>query len=172
MANRRITVVEISEVLRLMGVGQSDRAIAKLLGHNRATIGRYRRWATAQGLLEGAPPKEGELQRRLAETLPATAPPQQVSSLMPYLDEIRDYRGRGLEMAAIRARLEEVHRHPVSYNAVRRLVRKLEPRGVEAFVRVEVPPGSEAQLDFGYAGRPVSSTYSPTKSSSRNNSPR
>jgi transposase len=152
MANRRITVVEISEVLRLMRAGQSDRAVAKLLGHNRATIGRYRQWAMAQGLLEGALAEEGELQRRLAETLPAALPPQQVSSLMAYLEEIRDYRGRGLEMAAIRARLEEAHRHPVSYNAVRRLVRKLEPREAEAFVRVEVPPGSEAQVDFGYAG--------------------
>jgi transposase len=59
-----------------------------------------------------------------------------------------------VEVAAIRARLEEAHRQPISYSAVWRLVRRLE--GVtppETFVRVEVPPGSEAQVDFGYAGR-------------------
>ena len=55
-------------------------------------------------------------------------------------------------MAAIRARLEERHQHPVSYSAVWRLVRRLEPKRPETFVRVEVPPGSEAQVDFGYAG--------------------
>jgi hypothetical protein len=41
----------------------------------------------------------------------------------------------------------------VSYSAVWRLVRQLEPPApAAAFVRVEVPAGSEAQVDFGYAG--------------------
>src|SRR5262249_16635057 len=53
----------------------------------------------------------------------------------------------------IRTRLEEVHGHPVSYSAVRRLVHRLEPaRPPNAVVRVEAKPGSEAQVDFGYAG--------------------
>jgi hypothetical protein len=70
----------------------------------------------------------------------------------PYAEEIAAYRAQGLELAAIRARLEETHGHPVSCHALWRLVRHLEPRRVEAVVRVEVKPGSEAQVDFGSAG--------------------
>lgn len=79
-------------------------------------------------------------------------PPQQVSTVAPYAAAIAAYRARGMEVAAIRARLEEVHGHPVSYHAVWRLVRHLEPPAPEVVVRVEAKPGSEAQVDFGYAG--------------------
>jgi hypothetical protein len=48
--------------------------------------------------------------------------------------------------------LEERHGHPVSYSAVWRLVQHLEPPTPDPVVRIEVPPGSEGQVDFGYAG--------------------
>jgi len=53
---------------------------------------------------------------------------------------------------ATRHRLEEKHEAAISYEALRRLVRRLEDRTTETFVRVEVQPGSQAQVDFGYAG--------------------
>ena len=56
---------------------------------------------------------------------------------------------------AIRARLQEVHRRPISYAATWRLVRRLSPPAPQTFVRIEVVPGSEAQVDFGYAGRTI-----------------
>jgi transposase len=144
--------MDIVEVVRVLRAGASDRALTHLLGHNRRTIAKYRAWAEQQGLLEGPLPSAGEMQRLLAQTLPRTCPPQQTSTLAPYREEIAALRAQGVEMAAIRARLEERHGHQVSYSAVRRLVQRLEPRPVEAVVRVEVPPGSEAQVDFGYAG--------------------
>ncbi|GAC1348522.1 MAG: IS21 family transposase [Myxococcales bacterium] len=88
----------------------------------------------------------------LEATLPGATPPQQLSTVAPYAAAIAGYRARGMELAAIRARLEEVHGHPVSYHAIWRLVRHLEPKQPEAVVRVEAKPGSEAQVDFGYAG--------------------
>jgi transposase len=152
MANRRISVIDLSELLRLLRAGESDRSIAGLMRRHRETVRRYREWAAGQGLLAGPLPREGELQRLVAATLPSAPPPQQVSSVAAYAEEIREYRARGMEVAAIRARLEEVHRHPVSYPAVWRLVRRLEPASAGAVVRVEVAPGAEAQVDFGYAG--------------------
>jgi len=92
------------------------------------------------------------MQSLLTRTMPATAPPHQTSTLAPYREEVAAYRARGREMAAIRGRLEEQHGHPVSYAAVRRLVGSLEPPRIDAVVRVEVTPGSEARVDFGYAG--------------------
>jgi transposase len=120
---------------------------------HRETVRRYREWAAAQGLLEGPVPAEGELARRVAATLPAAPPPQQTSSLAGNAQEVAEMRGRGMEVSAIRTRLEERLGRAVSYSAVWRLVRGLEPPApAEAFVRVEVPAGSEGQVDFGYAG--------------------
>jgi transposase len=147
-----MATMDIVELVRLLRTGESDRRITHLLGHNRRTIAKYREWAVTHGLLEGPLPPEGELHGLLARTMPGTPPPQQVSTLAPYQEEIAALRAQGVEMAAIRARLEERHGAPISYSAVRRLVQRLEPRPVDAVVRVEVPPGSEAQVDFGYAG--------------------
>jgi len=152
MADGRVATVEILELLRLVRAGESNSSIAQLLGCNRRTVIKYRAWAREQGLLSGPLPAAGALERLLATTLPPSLPPQQRSSVAPYREEIRRLREQGVEYAAIRARLEERHGHPVSYNAVRRLAAHLSPPGRQAYVRVEVAPGSEAQVDFGYAG--------------------
>jgi transposase len=144
--------MDVHELVRLVRDGTSDREIAALVGLNRRTVSRYRRWATQQHLLEGPLPALGELHAQVQATLPVHVPPQQTSSVAAYQEQILTYRQQGLELAAIRARLEEQHGVPISYDAIWRLVRRLEPRQPEAFVRVEVPPGSEAQVDFGYAG--------------------
>jgi transposase len=56
-----------------------------------------------------------------------------------------------VEIAAIRERLKE-QGYEGSYSSVYRFVRALEPLEPEVVVRVETPPGEEAQVDFGYAG--------------------
>jgi transposase len=145
--------MDILELLRQLRAGESDRTIAKRLGWNRRTVVRYRRWATEAEYLAGPLPSLVEVERRLAADLPATPAPQQTSTVAKYAEEIAAYRERGLEAAAIRGRLEERHREPVSYQAVWRFVRRQEAAAEpETFVRVEVEPGSEAQVDFGYAG--------------------
>jgi transposase len=145
--------MDVQELVRLVRDGASDREIAALVGLNRRTVSRYRRWATEQRLLDGPLPNVGELHERLQATLPVQLPPQQTSSVAAYQEQILAYRRQGLELAAIRARLEEQHGLPISYDAIWRLVRRSEQgRPPDAFVRVEVPPGSEAQVDFGYAG--------------------
>lgn len=145
--------MDVQELVRLVRDGASDREIAGLVGLNRRTISRYRRWATQQHLLGGPLPTVGELHDQLQATLPVHLPPQQTSSVAVYQDQILTYRRQGLELAAIRARLEEQHGVAISYDAVWRLVRRCEQsQPPETFVRVEVPPGSEAQVDFGYAG--------------------
>src|SRR5215210_4362088 len=145
--------MDVQELVRLVRDGASDREIVALVGLNRRTVGRYRRWATEQHLLDGPLPNVGELHERLQATLPVRLPPQQTSSVSRYQEQILAYRRQRLELAAIRARLEEQHGVPISYDAIWRLVRRLQQGQLpETFVRVEVPPGSEAQVDFGYAG--------------------
>jgi transposase len=145
--------MDVQELVRLVRDGTSDREIAALVGLNRRTVSRYRRWAAQQRLLDGPLPNVGELHERLQATLPVQLPPQQTSSVAASAEQILAYRRQGLELAAIRARLEEQQGVPISYDAIWRLVHRHERCQVpEAFVRVEVPPGSEAQVDFGYAG--------------------
>ena len=146
--------MDIHEIVRLLRDGASDREIRGLLGLNRRTVARYRRWATEQELLAGSLPDVSDLEARLQASLPVVLPPQQTSTVAVYQEEILALRQQGVEVAAIRARLEEAHGQPLSYSALWRLVRRLEgDQAPAAFVRVEVPPGQEAQVDFGYAGR-------------------
>jgi len=144
--------MNVRQVLVLIHSGASDREIVRLAGCNRRTVARYRAWARTQGLLEGELPEAAVLEARLRETLPERPPPQQCSSVATYTQEVQAYLDIGLEIAAIQRRLEEKHGVVLSYDALWRLARRLEVRTPEAFVRVEVAPGSEAQVDFGYAG--------------------
>jgi len=154
MPGKRKETMDIREVLRQMRQGLSDRAVAKATGVNRKTVARYRSWATEQGLLTGPLPPLGKLHRLLEETMPSAPPPQNVSSVEPYRKLVVKLRQRGVEMAAIYQRLRE-RGYSGSYSSVRRFVRRLEPLTPEVTVRVETPPGEEAQVDFGYAGKMV-----------------
>src|SRR5690349_5364708 len=100
MANRRMPSMEIGEMVRLLRAGESDRAIMKALRHNRRTVAKYRAWAEGQGLLQGEPPGLAELHELLAATMPAKAPPQQVSTVEGYRGQIAEFRSRGMEVAA------------------------------------------------------------------------
>ncbi len=151
--------MDVQEVVRLLRSGASDREIVSLVRLNRRTVARYRRWAQEHGVLEGPVLSARALEEKLAATLPAARPPQQCSTVEVYRPTIAALRAQGLEIAAIRTRLEELHGVPISYSAVWRLARSVAPpRAPEAFVRVEVAPGSEGQVDFGYAGRTVDPT--------------
>src|SRR5579863_9169326 len=89
MANRRVSTVDMLEILRLVRAGESNSTIAQVLGCNRRTVIKYRQWITEQSLLDGPLPSAGALQRLLTTTLPPALPPQQCSSLAPYREEIR-----------------------------------------------------------------------------------
>jgi transposase len=146
--------MDIREILRCLRKGQSDRAVAKALGVDRKTIGRYHTWAAEQELLSGSLPTLGELQRLVQETLNSSPPPQNVSSVEPYRELVKKLRQEGVEIAAIHGRLQE-RGYDGCYASVYRFVRRLEPRTPEVTVRVETRPGEEAQVDFGYAGRMI-----------------
>jgi len=130
----------------------SDRAIARDLGLDRRTVGRYRQWASEQQLLTDPLPALEDLQQRQADTLPDPRPPQTVSAVEPYRELVVQWREQGVEMAAIHQRLRE-QGFAGSYSAVQRFVHRLEPTLPDAVVRVERAPGEEAQVDFGHVGK-------------------
>lgn len=145
--------MDIREMLRLMQRNYSNRKIAEVLQVNRKTVDKYAAWAHKNGLLTQELPSPEVLERLVKETFSEPLPPQNTSSLEPFRETILRLREQEVEIAAIRQRLIEQQGYTGSYAAVWRFVQKLEPKRPEPTVRVEVSPGEEAQVDFGFAGQ-------------------
>lgn len=152
MSGRRKAVLDIREILRRTRAGESERAIARALSIGRPTVKKYRSWGLKMGLLEGELPSTPELHALLQSTMPETTPPQTVSAVEPHREKVLRWRDQGVESQAIYQRLRDDHAFNGSYAAVWRFVRHLEPATPEVTVRIEVKPGVEGQVDFGYAG--------------------
>ena len=80
--------MDVYEILRLVKHGKSNRTIASALDIDRKTVGKYRSWAEALGLLTGDMPAREELRRRLEESWPRQQPPQNTSTVAPYHDVV------------------------------------------------------------------------------------
>jgi transposase len=152
MSGRRAEVLDIREMLRQVRLGASDRGIAKAMQVSRKTVKKYREWAQAQGLLAGVLPPTDELLALLQSTIPEVPPPQMTSSVEAHRELVIHWREQGLEVQAIWQKLVKDHAFQGAYDAVWRFVQDLEPDRPEGTVRVEVQPGEEAQVDFGYVG--------------------
>lgn len=154
MAARRMSMNDVREVIRRLRLGQSERAIARDLGCGRNTVACYRGLAAAHDLLEGPLPTEAELSRLLADRRREELPAQEQSLVEPHREQVRRLVEAGVEAKAIWQLLCEERGFRGSYSSVRRFVRKLRAASApaSAVVRVEVAPGEEAQVDFGYGG--------------------
>lgn len=153
MPQRKKDTLQIRQLLHHLRANHSERAIREDTGIARDTIRRYKRWAKQHDLLQmSALPDDAQLQILLDQTLPPLLPPQNVSSVEPYADLVATLRKQKVEMAALFARLQE-RGYVGSYASVYRFVKKREAKTPEVTLRVETPPGYEAQVDFGEVGR-------------------
>ena len=153
MAGRRSPVTDIRELIRRMRLGEPDRRIARDLGVSRNTVARYRQWATEQGLLEVVAPLPdlGTLAASL-QPAPTNRPAHEQSLVEPFRDRVKALQENGVEGQAIWQLLVDEHDFVGSYSSVKRFLRRLAPPEVRAMLRLEVDPGDEAQVDFGYGG--------------------
>jgi len=145
--------LDVRELVRRLRAGQTDRAIARDLTIARKTVAKYRQLAQAEGLLSGPLVDLAALDRLLEKSLPAPTLPRQEYKAAPFEAVIKGLREQGVESRAIFERLRDERGFTGSYSALHRYVRFLEGDQREAFVRIEVEPGEEAQVDFGFAGR-------------------
>jgi transposase len=144
--------LDVRELVRRLRAGETDRAIARDLGIARKTVAKYRQLAKDEELLGGALLEAGALDRLLQKSLPPPTLPRQEFKAAPFEALIRGWREQGVESRAIFERLRDEKQFTGSYSAVHRYIHFLEGDPREAFVRIEVEPGEEAQVDFGYAG--------------------
>lgn len=149
MSGRRIPVLDVHELISRLRLKQTLRAITRDLEIDRKTVREYRDLARKQGWLTGAVPAIAAIAAQIRER--AARRPAQASTVEPYRDLVLAWRAKRLEGVAIHRLLQE-RGFKGTYSAVRRFLRKLGDASPDACVRIEVPPGQEAQVDFGYAG--------------------
>jgi len=148
----RLNLNSICDIVYRLRRGQSERAIAKDLGHSRHTIRRYHQLAEEKGYLDplrGVPAPEGILR----ELGPPPLVPVIVSTVEPYKPVVEKLLKAGVEIATIHNRLVREHGYGGSYSSVKRFVRRLRPKEPNVCIRVETAPGREAQVDFGGVGK-------------------
>src|SRR5438046_162042 len=118
-------------IVALSANGWSRRRIARELRIDRETVGRYLRLA----------------QPKPAISTPGSTPGRQ-SLCEPYAPIIETAATAGLSAQRIYQDLVSEHSFSGSYQAVKRFVRHLRQAQPVPFVRMEVEPGAEAQIDF------------------------
>lgn len=161
MARRQVFMNEIVEMIYQWHQGAGFKGIRRSLGFDRNTIRKYVRLAQAAGVRRGSPfPLEGDLINRLKEA--------QTSVLLretPGQDQIRTHHewiaglfreGEGKEDLTAKQvwRLfRERTGLPIGYSTMKRyLGAQFQLGAPPVTVRLEVEPGSQAQVDFGRAG--------------------
>lgn len=152
MPQRKKDTLHIRQLLLHLRAKHSERQIRNDTGLARDTIRRYKKWAQQHNLLTVETlPDTHQLQNLLDATLPPLLPPQNTSSVQPYAELVATLLAQKIEMAALHARLKE-RGYQGSYSSVYRYVQRLQPKETPLTLRVETPPGYEAQVDFGEVG--------------------
>jgi transposase len=149
-------------ITTLAAQGWSRRRIARELDVNRETVGKYLRMADSKPAIStsgSAPVAEAKpailtpgseadpTAKPAISTLGSTAGRQ--SLCQPWRPQIEAAVAVGLSAQRIYQDLVGEHGFTGSYQAVKRFVRHLRETQPVPFVRMEVAPGAEAQVDFG-----------------------
>jgi transposase len=148
--------------VRLREKGWSRRAIARELGINRETVGRYLRL----GAKPATEVPAGSEAQNATQSLSATADSSQLSASKPaklptgsvassrsqsapWEEKIFAKLETGLSAQRIYQDLVEEDQFAASYDSVKRFIRSLEQSQPLPFRRMECAPGTEVQVEFG-----------------------
>jgi transposase len=130
--------------------GWSQRRIARELGINRETVGRYLRLAKPAISTTGS---EGGKEAKPANSTAGKSGGRK-SQCEPLFTTIAAKVEVGLSAQRIYQDLVEENGFTDSYESVKRFVRKLKVSQPERVWRMECRPGEEVQVDFGW-GAPI-----------------
>lgn len=145
-------------IITLATNGWSQRRIARELGIHRETVGRHlRREDSKPAKVPTGSAAQSESKPAIlpagSEPKPAKVPPgillRSRSQCELWRDWIEQGVWAGLTAQRIYQDLVGEHQYVGSYDAVKRFVRRLRKVQPEAFMRIEVEAGAEAQVDFG-----------------------
>jgi transposase len=126
--------------------GWSRRRIARELGIDRETVGRYLQLRAKPAI--SIPGSEPAVSAEPAISIPGKTAGRQ-SHCEPLTGVIQAKIELGLSAQRIYQDLVQEHGFTDSYQSVQRFVRALKQREPERVWRIECAPGEEAQIDFG-----------------------
>src|SRR6266568_987861 len=161
MARRTFDVVDVTEILIHWHAGRSISEVAASLGVDRKTIRKYLAPALAAGLAPGGPPLGAqEWAELVAGWFPQLADTRLRQVTWPQIgahhDYIKQMLAAGVTQATIHQRLRDEQGLEASVASLRRYVAAMLPeelrRSQVVVLREQVPPGEEAQIDYGYLG--------------------
>jgi transposase len=160
MARRSFDVIDVVEVLQHWHAGRSKTQVAASLGVDRGTVRKYTAPAEAAGLEPGgAPLSRAEWGELVAGWFPELVDAKARSLTWPLIDAQRDRIGEMLKtntVTTVHQRLRDEHGLAASITSFRRYVWVQFPDHVDAdrvtVLRPPVPPGEEAQIDWGFLG--------------------
>jgi len=160
VARRQIAMNEIVEMIYHWHQGAGIRTIKRSLGFDRKTVRKYVDLGQKAGVQRGVPfPAEDELVRKLKElstsTLLRETPAQDL--IVPHREWIAELiKDEQMTAKQVWRLFQEEKDLCIGYCTIKRYLKTEFQFGVSPVtVRLEVEPGSQAQVDFGYAGMMV-----------------
>jgi transposase len=157
MARREVTMNEIVEVVYQWHQGAGFKAISRSLRFDRKTVRKYVQLGQLAGVTRSSPfPEEPALVSTLKEmtnsSLLRERPAQDV--LTPHREWMSEMiKAEHMTAKQVWRLLKEKADIVVSYPTVKRYLKtNFRFGGPSVCVRLEVDPGTQAQVDFGYAG--------------------
>jgi len=160
MARRSFNVVDVTEILIHWHAGRSQSEVATSLGVDRKTVKKYLAPAIAAGIVPGDQARSGETWAELVRAWwPGLVDARLRQTTWPQIEAhhevIKSLLGV-VTVATIWQRLRDEHGLEVSVASLRRYVRANLPedtlRSRVTVLRDDLPPGQEAQIDYGYLG--------------------
>ena len=160
MARREITMNEIVELIYQWHQGAGFKSIRRSLGFDRKTIRKYVQVGQEAGVQRGELfPAESDLVKRLknlsqSELLRETPAQDLLDPHQEWFQEL--LQEEQMTAKQVWRLYQERTETAIGYCTVKRYLRaRLGYRAPRVTVRLEVVPGSQAQVDFGYMGRMV-----------------
>jgi len=146
--------VNMQELIRdFKAKGWSKRKIARTLGIDRRTVGRYLAVDNSKCTISTAGSPTQNIDNQLSKCTISTAGYGGRKSLCEPWEEYIKNKANVLSAQRIYQDLVTEHSFEGSYESVKRYVRKLDDTGELPFRRMETLPGQEAQVDYGGGAR-------------------
>ncbi|MFQ5486126.1 MAG: IS21 family transposase, partial [Desulfobacterales bacterium] len=163
MGFKKITTMEIYEIIRRWHNKQSIRHISKVLGYDRKTVRKLINSVTAKGIaLEKPLPTKDQMIALLEDAFPKSQRPAKTQQILqPFLPEIVELvNNKSMPLKPKTAFEVITARHnltvEVSYSSFKRFVRAnssaIIPHKSGSTCRIEVPAGNEVQIDYARMG--------------------
>jgi transposase len=159
MPYKRITVMDMYELLRRRHDGQTISEISRALNRDRKTIRAYLAQVQEAGVNVCRPlPPKGKVMACLADSISLQQRPKpQWDRFTPHLQEIETLIHDPVEPLRPKIAWEVIcqkYELTISYSTFRRFIQahrvEIFPKSITC--RIEVSPGEEVQIDYGYMG--------------------